>query len=227
MAGLSPHDVRWSTAPQRVAIASTRRTPWIRCASLALPITLLAGCGASYHAMYEGEVRFEHCYKLDEDPSIPLTHRRECWKEWTQFYTYGQTRDRVEYALHRQRQLGSRIENPDAGADDFDAGLGRAPTTPSPTSPFEPPPAVMRPMVADAGPSPDAATSPVASHHSQSGPEDFLDILDPSNNPPGSACMVTCGKAWRTCKGGCPAKDKGVCKAKCDTKFRVCGAKCL
>ena len=66
---------------------------------------LCAACGPSVQSIYEGNVRFEHCYRLDIDPHIAPTHREACWREWKQTYTYGQTRDRVEYAERRIRAL--------------------------------------------------------------------------------------------------------------------------
>ena len=74
---------------------------WARARALAV------GCGPSVQSIYEGNVRFEHCYRLDIDPHIAPTHREACWREWKQTYTYGQTRDRVEYAERRIRALAS------------------------------------------------------------------------------------------------------------------------
>ena len=73
----------------------------------------MSACGASYQAVYEGEVRFEHCYRLDEEPGIPPDQVRMCWKDWAQHYTFGQTRDRLEYALRRQRELTAQIAERD------------------------------------------------------------------------------------------------------------------
>ncbi|MBW2523370.1 MAG: hypothetical protein JRI23_04320 [Deltaproteobacteria bacterium] len=65
----------------------------------------LAACGASIQAVYEGDVRFEHCMALDAQPDVKPHIRRACWREWLSFYTYGQTRDRVRHAQMRIRQL--------------------------------------------------------------------------------------------------------------------------
>ncbi len=67
-------------------------------------------CGASIQAVYEGDVRFEHCMALDAQGDVKLPIRRACWLEWVQFYTYGQTRDRVIHAQIRIRQLSSVSE---------------------------------------------------------------------------------------------------------------------
>jgi hypothetical protein len=64
-----------------------------------------SGCGASLHAVYEGDVRFEHCMALDAQPTIKPSVVRECWTEWVNNYTYGQTKDRVRHAQLRIQQL--------------------------------------------------------------------------------------------------------------------------
>ncbi len=66
-----------------------------------------SGCGASMHAVHEGDIRFEHCMALDAERHVKPSIRRACWAEWTAFYTYGQTRDRVLHAQLRIRQLSS------------------------------------------------------------------------------------------------------------------------
>jgi hypothetical protein len=73
----------------------------------------VAGCGASIQAVYEGDVRFEHCMALDAQPTVKPVIRRACWVEWLAFYTYGQTRDRVLHAQGRVEQLG--VEPSQAG----------------------------------------------------------------------------------------------------------------
>lgn len=82
--------------------------------SLATIAATVTACGASIHAVYEGDVRFEHCMALDSRPDVRPTIRGACWSEWLDFYTFGQTRDRVEYAEVRGRQL--------RGTSDFDDG---------------------------------------------------------------------------------------------------------
>jgi hypothetical protein len=74
--------------------------------ALLAPSLLAVGCGASIQAVYEGDVRFEHCMALDAKPEGRDAIRRACWTEWVEFYTYGQTRDRVRYAEQRIVQLG-------------------------------------------------------------------------------------------------------------------------
>ncbi len=68
-------------------------------------VVVLAGCGASYQRVYEGDVRFEHCYRLDADPTISRDQRLACWSDWSKEHTLGQTSDRVTYARRRQTAL--------------------------------------------------------------------------------------------------------------------------
>lgn len=61
----------------------------------------LSGCGASFESLYESEVRFEHCYRLDLELQAAPTHRLFCWQEWLETYAVDQSRDRLEYAERR------------------------------------------------------------------------------------------------------------------------------
>ena len=54
--------------------------------------------------MYEGDVQFEHCYGLDMGNAAPEA-KRSCWRTWFASYTYGQSRDRIDYAARRLNQL--------------------------------------------------------------------------------------------------------------------------
>ena len=66
---------------------------------------LTTGCGANIQAVYEGDVRFEHCMALDLQPEVRAQIQRECWNEWLTHYTYGQTRDRISHASERLDRL--------------------------------------------------------------------------------------------------------------------------
>src|SRR5690349_10634748 len=80
-------------APPGVPLIRRRATSVAIIAALALP-----ACGASIQALYEGDVRFERCMALDERADVKPTLRRACWDEWLEFYTFGQTRDRIDHA---------------------------------------------------------------------------------------------------------------------------------
>ena len=77
-------------------------------------LVFVAGCGANMQAVYEGDVRFEHCMALDLRADARDQLRRECWVEWVAYYTYGQTRDRVAHAELRIQQLGNAARDVEA-----------------------------------------------------------------------------------------------------------------
>jgi hypothetical protein len=93
--------------------------------------------------IYESNIRFEHCYRLDYDEHIAPPHRRACWAEWLSLYSTRQTRDRVDYAQRRIRAIdsgdgmGLKLQN----LDGTDASLARGAPDPVPTSVHAPPPA--------------------------------------------------------------------------------------
>lgn len=181
------------------------------------------GCGASYQSMYEGEVRFEHCYRLDLETNVSLVHRRECWREWTQFYTYGQTRDRIEFGYRRLRELGAQLGDSAAANSALVSPLPPVAhrLAPAPTNPFEPPPATLAPDAPDAAsstPAPRASGSAASAHDSA---PDF----DPLNGPPGQTCILLCGKSWKKCTDKC--EDKKPCRTTCDIRFRGCVPRCF
>lgn len=161
------------------------------------------GCGPGVQAIYEGNVRFEHCYRLDVDPHISPTHREACWREWTQLYTYGQTQDRVDYAERRIHALASgdyrrpllnlqkSKERPEIAP----------PEAPIPTSLHAPPPAVLKAQGADGGP--DAAPA------RPKGPK-----------PPDNGCVQGCHHKWDSCRGPCEKADAGARSAAAASKAR-------
>lgn len=190
----------------------------ISCAVAVSTAWIVPGCGASYQAIYEGEVRFEHCYRLDEDPEIPLTQRRECWREWTKFYTFGQTRDRLEYALRRQRELTAKIENPNADDDSLaeTPALEAKPlVAPAPTSPFAPPPRVQDEQ-------PDAGSQKGALE-----PAELLDMLTSGRVPPTQPCVIQCLSRWRRCTETCGPENNEECRKGCDATYKACGTRCF
>src|SRR3954468_18095049 len=85
-----------------------------RAAQLALlgGCSLAGACGPSFEVLAEGGLRFVHCDRLDLDAKIAPSHRLHCWREWRRMYTYGQTRDRVEYAQRRIAEVVSGDTDP-------------------------------------------------------------------------------------------------------------------
>lgn len=124
----------------------------------------VTGCGPSVQLIHEGNLRFEHCYRLDLESRISPTHRLTCWSEWIQYYSKDQTRDRVDYAKRRIEALrsGERIAQP-LNLEDVDAGSPAVLATdpaPTPTSVHKPPPAVLPPPPAAPVPSVEALPAP-------------------------------------------------------------------
>ena len=192
-----------------VSVTGSRRarfleTVWV----MLLGAGVLSACGASIQAVYEGDVRFEHCMALDSRPEVKPTIRRACWDEWLRFYTFGQNRDRVEYARVRINQLHM--------ASDFHEGDGQAAkrtaaAAPEPTSALAPPPMTL--TSGDAG-APKPATD---------GGAPRSDEHQADKTPPASACATQCEDAWNVCKRDC--KTPGCDKA-CTAKYKRCMRKC-
>ena len=195
-------------------------------------------CGPSFQAIYEGNARFEHCYALEESAQKPAVEKVDCWRDWSEHYTYGQTRDRIHYATARYVALSQSANVPTDEAMMM-AAPGMTPrqstiTAPAPTNAFEPPPKVLadtdgggliggralRPnelpktVVFSGGVpvAPDASASPV------------VVPLVPSSAPvvpvapvaPGAQCTEPCAVTFRDCKG-----------ATCEKTYRACMRACF
>ena len=170
----------------------------LACAAAAASCVGALSCGASIQALYEGDVRFEHCMALDARPDVKPTIRRTCWEEWVQFYTYGQTRDRIDYARLRESQLST--------ASDFDQAdwvppsAGGPLAVPDPTSAFAPPPM----MLATDGGAADASAGADAS-------------------APLSECAVDCQQGLDACHLGCKG---AACERACSGRYKRCLRRC-
>lgn len=183
-------------------------------------VAMLLGCGPSFHAIYEGNARFEHCYALEESTQSNMKERADCWRDWSERYTYGQTRDRIQYATARYVALS---QAPSVPTDEalMMAAPGMTPrvstiTAPAPTSLYEPPPKVLEDGGASAphapdrpgeknvvvGALPDAAASPA-----------------PAPPPlPGESCTAKCQSDFRACT----PPDSGTCEKAYKTCMRGC-----
>jgi hypothetical protein len=178
-------------------------------------------CGPSYQALYEGDARFEHCYALEESGAVTMPQKSDCWRDWTARYTYGQTRDRIEYAAARLRALQKAPGSPtDEALMEAAPGEGRLTNVdaPAPTSAFAPPPGM---QAADAG----RPQGDVLPGYLDAGAESIRE--EGPAEPPGTACGTSCDATWTRCKAGC-----GTAGAKCDACgrdykrcMRVCFAK--
>jgi len=189
------------------------RRPQARTLTLgaSLGVGLLTACSLGYQTQYEGDVRFEHCYRLDDERQVPIAEKRQCWHDWIQRNTYGQTRDRVDYALGRERALGQAQA---LGERTAPPGV-MAPTvsnaSPQPTNAFAPPPQT---MARDAGADADRPAT-VASFTAST--------ASALTTAPGATCGGACGKAWVQCSEHCKGNN---CQA-CDERYRTCMRSCF
>jgi hypothetical protein len=175
-------------------------------------IVLGFSCGPSVQSIYEGNVRFEHCYRLDLDLEIVPTHRRHCWEQWIETYRYGQPRDRVEYARRRvDRFANGDFERPTLRLEPSARSEPRTAVVPEPTSVRAPPP----PLATGAAPA-----SPIAVNPSPSG--------DPA---PGASCAGECGRSRSDCRRAVCADVAGssgtpACQS-CDSDYKACMRRCF
>jgi hypothetical protein len=166
-------------------------------------------CGPSVQSIYEGDVRFEHCYRLDLDLNIAPSHREMCWKQWLTSYTYGQPRDRIEYARRRTRAFASG----DLARPTLATGTQERPqrrefylVVPEPTSAHAPPPPTATPVYSDAGPPP-----------------------MPSARAPGANCAADCTSSWQSCGAACGpggGTSEAACKS-CEPDYKRCMKRCF
>ena len=174
------------------------------------------GCGASVSSIYEGDVRFEHCMALDVRPAVRGPQRRQCWIEWVRYYTYGQTQDRVEYAVAHASGTERREKESESAP-----GLA----APEPTSAFAPPPMMIDP--ADEGvpatPVPGSSSSKPAPPKTPAKPASAggRDARGPSAVDP--SCQADCVEARSDCRASCQG---GSCEKSCSGKHARCLERC-
>jgi hypothetical protein len=175
-------------------------------------VGLVCACGPSAQSIYEGDIRFEHCYRLDLDLNIAPTHRDACWKQWVRSYTYGQSRDKIEYARRRIRAFSSGdISRPTLNVSSEPPKETRAfyLVVPEPTSVHAPPPPMATPVY----------TAPVAS----TPPPPVVP------DPPRSKCATSCETSWQSCEAACGV-DGGMsataCKS-CEPDYKRCMKRCF
>ena len=181
---------------------------WIPGTVLGMAAGLAAvACGPSFQAVYEGDVRFEHCYALDQGPASADV-KKECWQGWLHDYTYGQSRDRVEYAGLRFSELSL---DPTLPSEDIQVKHARIMASPVPTSAFAPPPSTAERVTAESSAS--AATSKPPPH----------EAAVAAARAPGEECSEGCSGNWKTCKAGC----KGASCDACDRAYKLCVPACF
>ena len=195
---------------------------WVCLSFLAVASACGVACGPSFQVMYEGDSRFEHCYALDENPNVLMQQKSDCWSDWLKHYTYGQTRDRVEFATIRFRAISR------AGALPTDeAIMGAAPgegsgaslAAPAPTNAFAPPPQTMVDYDgggSDATPFSGLPAVPVAN------PSGIATRSSDSPQPPGASCVDRCSDKWQTCHAACGSSSCGACDKAHGRCVRAC-----
>lgn len=194
--------------------------------------TSVAACGSSFQSVYEGDVRFEHCYRLDEESAVPAAQKLSCWEDWAARNSQGQTRDRAEYARMRTKILASGVDGLVAAA--APGSIPSAISCPMPASAFVSPPMTMNADgrapagIATPGTSGGAisvnASEPVASLAVPIVSEAGRGSNRPLSQPPAVACTATCAKAWSECGGGCRVS---ACRTTCDRGYRQCMRACF
>jgi hypothetical protein len=161
-------------------------------------------CGPSFQAVYECDVRFEHCYALDQRP-VSTDAQKECWRDWLHGYTYGQSRDRVEYAATRFSELSL---DPTLPSEERDLPKRVRPgAAPVPTNAFAPPPSTAEHADASAAPPTGPSAHPVVA----------------GSHAPGAECAEGCSGYWAACHQTC---NDGACEA-CDKAYKLCVPGCF
>jgi hypothetical protein len=152
---------------------------------LCLTLGVAAACGPSLSNVHEGTVRFEHCNRLDLDERVQKGECRKCWTTWLHEYTYGQPRDRIDYARRRAKSLANGDERPALKFDE------RSPeerqfylVVPGPTSVHAPPP-------------------PVATVVKNGGGDAGSLAKTTDEAPPAESCADQCRTTWKTCGVEC------------------------
>jgi len=197
-------------------------------AGIALALALFlagAGCGPSYQVVYEGDARFEHCYALDDTPTAPMQDKTDCWTQWMRSYTYGQTRNRVDYAAMRAKALQEAHQAPTD-----EAMMGAAPgggtarvigqDEPVTTNAFASPPKTM--SEGDAGAGAPGAPAPPLVRLVPVAP--FTPAEAATQPTPGGACTAACRVKWETCRESC--KLAMTCRG-CDKTYGKCVQRCF
>jgi len=216
-----------------------------------LSIAAVAACGPSFQAIYEGNVRFEHCYALEENPQTPLVEKGDCWRDWSERYTYGQTRDRINYATARYVAL-SQVPNVPTDEAMMMAAPGMTPrqstiTAPAPSNAFAPPPKVLDEADSGPGSRPSERTS-ILGHTSArdagtgaTPPPPSTPVAPPAPSLPAADCGEGCGRAFKDCELDCGAPDAGAgaldagrapgkaakACAECSKTYRACMRGCF
>ncbi len=164
-------------------------------------------------------MRFEHCYALDQSGVAPEA-RKDCWRQWLHGYTYGQPRDRVEYAAARFGQLSLGPSLPNEEAPGARPRHAPAVATPVPTNAFAPPPNLAASASVPVSSSSQGASA-AATAAASAGPA--APVREAALRAPGADCSDGCAQRWTSCREGCRAH---ACDD-CDSSYRLCMPACF
>jgi len=161
-----------------------------------LGVLSAVGCGTvSARYVMESDMRFEHCYRIDEDPRYPLYAKRTCWWDWHEHYERGQDANRITYVAERLRVLDTAAAG---GATVATPTIAAATSTacPIPTSPYAPPPPVV--------------TSGMS--------------IGVNAGSPVVTCGDGCNRDWKTCSPTCNSDGAclGLCDDKLRACMKAC-----
>ena len=194
------------------------------------PASLLnASCGPSVQSIYEGDVRFEHCYRLDLELDVASSHRQACWTTWLDRYTYGQSRDRLEYARRRVRAFAAGDQDrPVLRVGDNQQQDSRQfyLVVPAPTSVHAPPPPIATRV--NAAPEPPVVPSADSAKSSSPAISNSAEAAKPSaKTAPGEDCSSACRSFFSSCNDACDPKAKTAACKSCDPDYKKCMARCF
>jgi hypothetical protein len=224
-------------------VTRSSRAPLAVVFALLLGPAISIGCGPSVQSIYEGDVRFEHCYRLDLELDIATSHRQACWTNWLNRYTYGQTRDRLEYARRRVRSFaGGDTARPalNIGTDETKQQESRQfyLVVPAPTSVHAPPPPIAtRVNLTEPAPAASAGKSTSATPSDSPSPSNSAtpasSAAPAASAPavrkliPGEDCAEACKSAFSSCNDACAANATGAACKSCDPDYKKCMQRCF
>jgi hypothetical protein len=215
-------------------------------AAVAVVASALGACGPNLRMVAEGEVEFERCRGVEDDPSAANDERLQCWNNWQQTFTVGQSAERTQHARVRIAAL-SRGDGSSGGQQPVAGPTTMRGPTPAPGAPASSTVAAGQangvvvgapsgsPGVngvytvnnpPNAGPNaPPTSTGP-AGPTSSAGPSSVPSPAAGSTTaPPGASCSGTCRDGWSACNSPCGRGDS-ACVARCDDVYRDCMRGC-
>jgi hypothetical protein len=208
-------------------------------ATFAVVACLAFACGPSYQAIHEGDARFEHCYAIDEGAAASMDDKSHCWHDYREHYSFGQARDRLNYAARREQLLArsQAIPTDEAMMEAAPGQVAVVPNAPAPTNAFIPPPQMLQPPQ-PTPPQPTAAVTAPIVPGPQREPSVNLPRMSITSQPasqgtveaPGASCANHCSDSWRACQRTCGTGPATAAKAGCEqcTKsHRTCMAACF